>query len=99
VARELGADYVVNAAEQDPPAEIQKLGGADAAIALAVPKARSGKIMRRLLRDIADGRTLGDITTLRDPTVMAELEQKVAAAQAEQEWARLTHRHPGGHIG
>ena len=35
-ARELGADYVVNAAEQDPAAEIQKLGGADAAIALAV---------------------------------------------------------------
>jgi alcohol dehydrogenase, propanol-preferring len=35
-ARELGADYVVNAAEQDPVAEIQKLGGADAAIALAV---------------------------------------------------------------
>ena len=36
MARELGADYVVNAAEQDPAAEIQKLGGADAAIALAV---------------------------------------------------------------
>jgi NADPH:quinone reductase-like Zn-dependent oxidoreductase len=36
MARELGADYVVNAAEQDPAEEIQKLGGADAAIALAV---------------------------------------------------------------
>jgi threonine dehydrogenase-like Zn-dependent dehydrogenase len=36
MATELGADYVVNAAEQDPAAEIQKLGGADAAIALAV---------------------------------------------------------------
>jgi propanol-preferring alcohol dehydrogenase len=36
MARELGADYVVNAAKQDPAAEIQKLGGADAAIALAV---------------------------------------------------------------
>ena len=36
MAKELGADYVVNAAEQDPAAEIQKLGGADAAIALAV---------------------------------------------------------------
>lgn len=36
MARELGAEYVVNAAEQDPAAEIQKLGGADAAIALAV---------------------------------------------------------------
>jgi acetyl-CoA synthetase len=44
-----------------------------------LPKTRSGKIMRRLLRDIAEGRELGDVTTLRDPTVMAQLEQKVAA--------------------
>jgi acetyl-CoA synthetase len=50
-----------------------------------LPKTRSGKIMRRLLRDIAEGRTLGDVTTLRDPAVMAELEQKVAAAQAREE--------------
>jgi acetyl-CoA synthetase len=50
-----------------------------------LPKTRSGKIMRRLLRDIAEGRALGDVTTLRDPTVMAELEQKVAAAQAKEE--------------
>ena len=32
-----------------------------------LPKTRSGKIMRRLLRDIAEGRELGDVTTLRDP--------------------------------
>ena len=50
-----------------------------------LPKTRSGKIMRRLLRDIAEGRALGDVTTLRDPTVMAELEQKVAAEQAEEQ--------------
>jgi len=50
-----------------------------------LPKTRSGKIMRRLLRDIAEGRALGDVTTLRDPAVMAELEQKVAAAQAEED--------------
>jgi acetyl-CoA synthetase len=43
-----------------------------------LPKTRSGKIMRRLLRDIADGRALGDVTTLRDPGVMAELEAKIA---------------------
>jgi acetyl-CoA synthetase len=42
-----------------------------------LPKTRSGKIMRRLLRDIAEGRELGDVTTLRDPTVMEELEKKV----------------------
>ncbi len=43
-----------------------------------LPKTRSGKIMRRLLRDIAEGRTLGDVTTLRDPAVMASLEQQIA---------------------
>jgi acetyl-CoA synthetase len=44
-----------------------------------LPKTRSGKIMRRLLRDIAEGRELGDVTTLRDPEVMKELEKKIAA--------------------
>jgi len=43
-----------------------------------LPKTRSGKIMRRLLRDIAEGRELGDVTTLRDPDVMGELERKIA---------------------
>jgi acetyl-CoA synthetase len=38
-----------------------------------LPKTRSGKIMRRLLRDIAEGRVLGDTTTLADPTVVAKL--------------------------
>jgi acetyl-CoA synthetase len=42
-----------------------------------LPKTRSGKIMRRLLKDIAEGRELGDVTTLRDPTVMAQLQDKV----------------------
>ena len=42
-----------------------------------LPKTRSGKIMRRLLRDIAEGRALGDVTTLRDPEVVRELEAKV----------------------
>ncbi|HET9162788.1 MAG TPA: acetate--CoA ligase [Solirubrobacterales bacterium] len=46
-----------------------------------LPKTRSGKIMRRLLRDIAEGRELGDVTTLRDPDVMKELESKIAARQ------------------
>jgi acetyl-CoA synthetase len=35
-----------------------------------LPKTRSGKIMRRLLRDIAEHREMGDVTTLADPTVM-----------------------------
>ena len=38
-----------------------------------LPKTRSGKIMRRLLKDIAEGRTLGDTTTLADPAVVAKL--------------------------
>ncbi len=41
-----------------------------------LPKTRSGKIMRRLLRDIAEGRALGDTTTLADPSVVASLKQK-----------------------
>ena len=41
-----------------------------------LPKTRSGKIMRRLLRDIAEGRTLGDTTTLADPSVVASLKEK-----------------------
>jgi acetyl-CoA synthetase len=45
-----------------------------------LPKTRSGKIMRRLLRDIAEGRMLGDTTTLADSSVVAELQ---ARAQAE----------------
>jgi acetyl-CoA synthetase len=48
-----------------------------------LPKTRSGKIMRRLLRDIAEGRALGDVTTLRDPEVMQELEAKIAEEQAK----------------
>jgi acetyl-CoA synthetase len=35
-----------------------------------LPKTRSGKIMRRLLRDVAEHRSLGDVTTLADPAVM-----------------------------
>jgi acetyl-CoA synthetase len=50
-----------------------------------LPKTRSGKIMRRLLRDIAEGRELGDVTTLRDPDVMAQLEGKIKERQAEGE--------------
>jgi acetyl-CoA synthetase len=49
-----------------------------------LPKTRSGKIMRRLLRDIAEGRALGDVTTLRDPTVMEQLEGKVQELQAQE---------------
>ncbi|MGH7749730.1 MAG: AMP-binding enzyme, partial [Candidatus Dormibacteria bacterium] len=41
-----------------------------------LPKTRSGKIMRRLLRDVAEKRQLGDTTTLADPTVVSDLQQR-----------------------
>src|SRR5262245_18173346 len=44
-----------------------------------LPKTRSGKIMRRLLRDIAEGRALGDTTTLADPNVVASLKDQSEA--------------------
>lgn len=47
----------------------------------ALPKTRSGKIMRRLLRDIAEGRALGDITTLADPGAMQEIAAKYAGKE------------------
>jgi acetyl-CoA synthetase len=50
-----------------------------------LPKTRSGKIMRRLLRDIAEGRAMGDVTTLRDPAVMEQLEAKVAERRAQED--------------
>jgi acetyl-CoA synthetase len=47
-----------------------------------LPKTRSGKIMRRLLRDIAEGRALGDTTTLADPSVVAQLKEQYEAQEA-----------------
>ena len=41
--------------------------------------------MRRLLRDIAEGRALGDVTTLRDPDVMEELEAKIAEERDDED--------------
>ncbi|MDP9189580.1 MAG: acetate--CoA ligase [Actinomycetota bacterium] len=47
-----------------------------------LPKTRSGKIMRRLLRDIAAGEDLGDVTTLRDPEVVKDVEKRFAEQRA-----------------
>jgi acetyl-CoA synthetase len=47
-----------------------------------LPKTRSGKIMRRLLRDIAEGRALGDTTTLADPTVVAGLKEQYESLES-----------------
>ncbi|MEZ5419880.1 MAG: acetate--CoA ligase [Vicinamibacterales bacterium] len=60
----------------------QKIGAIarpdDIIFAADLPKTRSGKIMRRLLRDIAEGKTLGDTTTLADPAVVAKLKEQYA---------------------
>ncbi|MGB9653497.1 MAG: acetate--CoA ligase [Candidatus Cybelea sp.] len=48
-----------------------------------LPKTRSGKIMRRLLRDIAEGRTLGDTTTLADSSIVKELQERAKIDQEE----------------
>lgn len=48
-----------------------------------LPKTRSGKIMRRLLRDVAENRTLGDVTTLTDSSVMDLIQSQLPAASSE----------------
>ena len=53
----------------------------DVRFAADLPKTRSGKIMRRLLRDIAEGKALGDTTTLADPAVVAKLKEQYADEQ------------------
>ena len=67
--------------EQELKAHVQEKIGAIARpekilMTADLPKTRSGKIMRRLLRDIAEGRALGDVTTLADPTVVASLKER-----------------------
>ncbi|MCU1360450.1 MAG: acsA, partial [Ilumatobacteraceae bacterium] len=48
-----------------------------------LPKTRSGKIMRRLLRDVAEGRNLGDTSTLADANVVNELQRRAAESPTE----------------
>jgi len=59
---------------------VQKIGAIarpdDIIFSADLPKTRSGKIMRRLLRDIAEGKALGDTTTLADPAVVAKLKEQ-----------------------
>ena len=62
-----------------------------------LPKTRSGKIMRRLLRDIAEGRELGDVTTLRDPDVVKELDE-VVKRRAERGRGGVAGRSAAGSV-
>ena len=77
-----GDDQVAGEIREHVAARIGKLARPKSIIwADDLPKTRSGKIMRRLLRDIAEGRELGDVTTLRDPAVVVELQARAAARQ------------------
>ena len=49
-----------------------------------LPKTRSGKIMRRLLKDVAEGRDLGDTTTLADTSVVDEIKRRAAVSPTEE---------------
>jgi acetyl-CoA synthetase len=88
--------YVIPRGDQDPTAELgeevrqhvaTKLGAIARPKTLIftdeLPKTRSGKIMRRLLRDVAEGRALGDTTTLADPAVVEEIKRRAETAPTE----------------
>jgi acetyl-CoA synthetase len=49
-----------------------------------LPKTRSGKIMRRLLRDVAENRPLGDTTTLADPAVVEEIKTRAVGDASDE---------------
>jgi len=87
----LRSDYVHTASPEKLISEIKahvahKIGPIarpdDVFISAELPKTRSGKIMRRLLRDVAEGRALGDTTTLADPTVVASLKDKYESSES-----------------
>jgi acetyl-CoA synthetase len=81
-----GSDALVDEIREHVAQRIGKLARPKRIIwADDLPKTRSGKIMRRLLKDIAEGRELGDVTTLRDPDVMAQLQGKVKERGADEE--------------
>ena len=52
-------------------------------IVAELPKTRSGKIMRRLLRDVAENREIGDVTTLADSSVMSLIQSGISGSSDE----------------
>jgi len=83
-----GSEELVGEVRETVAQRIGKLARPKRVIwAYDLPKTRSGKIMRRLLRDVAEGRELGDVTTLRDPGVVEKLDDVVKhrASEGEEE--------------
>ena len=80
VTLEEGLDPVPSLADDVKQHVVKRIGRIarpdDVIFTAELPKTRSGKIMRRLLRDIAEGKALGDTTTLADPAVVEKLKQK-----------------------
>jgi acetyl-CoA synthetase len=75
--RVAGSEAIVNELKQHVATKIGPMARPDDIyFAAELPKTRSGKIMRRLLRDVAEGRALGDTTTLADPAVVEALKQQ-----------------------
>jgi acetyl-CoA synthetase len=73
------SDAIASELKQHVVEKIGAIARPDAILFTAdLPKTRSGKIMRRLLKDIAEGRAVGDTTTLADPAVVESLKQKYA---------------------
>ena len=62
-----------------------------------LPKTRLGKIMRRLLRDVAEGRELGDVTTLQNAPILEEIKTKADSMRSEEGVGKTeTRRSRGG---
>lgn len=84
-----GADGSVEKLEELRNHVAQKIGPiakpANIVFTPELPKTRSGKIMRRLLRDVAENRPLGDTTTLADPTVVEEIRERGQAEQSKED--------------
>jgi acetyl-CoA synthetase len=81
-----GSDELVGKVNDQVASRIGKMARPKRVVwAYDLPKTRSGKIMRRLLRDIAEGRELGDVTTLRDPDVVKELDEVVTRRGSEED--------------
>ena len=71
------SDAVINELKAHVAGKIGPMARPDDIIfAAELPKTRSGKIMRRLLRDVAEGRARGDTTTLADPAVVDSLKEQ-----------------------
>ena len=72
-----GTDDLMNELKRHVATKIGSMARPDDIFFTAeLPKTRSGKIMRRLLRDVAEGRALGDTTTLADPGVVEALKEQ-----------------------